>query len=86
MTVLQAKLYQAAKREPTRRFHALYDRLLVPYVLQAAWELVRKNQGAAGIDQQTLEEIEALGVTSSWGSFRRRCATRRIAPSPCGAC
>ena len=26
-TVLQSKLYQAAQREPARRFHALYDKL-----------------------------------------------------------
>jgi len=33
-TELQSKLYQAAKRDPSRRFHALYDRLSVVYVLQ----------------------------------------------------
>jgi hypothetical protein len=27
MTVLQTKLYQAAKRDSSRRFHALYDKL-----------------------------------------------------------
>jgi group II intron reverse transcriptase/maturase len=48
MTVLQTKLYQAAKREPHRRFHALYDRLALPYVLQVAWEQVRRNR-ALGI-------------------------------------
>ena len=35
MTVLQSKLYQAAKRDPRRRFHALYDRLCLPYVLMS---------------------------------------------------
>ena len=61
-TVLQSKLYQAAQRDPKRRFHALYDKLASSYVLQSAWELVRQNQGAAGIDQQTLADIEAGGV------------------------
>jgi RNA-directed DNA polymerase len=82
MTVLQAKLYQAAKREPTRRFHALYDRLLVPYVLQAAWELVRKNQGAAGIDQQTLAEIEALGVDLFLGELSQALRDKTYRPQP----
>src|SRR5207244_11366778 len=59
-TVLQSKLYQAAQREPARRFHALYDKLFLGYILQSAWELVRRNDGAAGVDQQTLGEIEAL--------------------------
>jgi len=57
-TVLQSKLYQAAQREPARRFHALYDKLCLSYVLQSAWELVRRNDGAAGIDQQTLAAFQ----------------------------
>ena len=59
MTELQSKLYQAAKRDPSRRFHALYDKLFLEYVLWSAWEQVRKNWDAAGVDQQTLEAITA---------------------------
>jgi hypothetical protein len=67
-TELQSKLYQAAKCDPGRRFHTLYDRLSLSYVLQTAWQSVRKNRGAAGIDQQTLEQIEAIGVAGFLGS------------------
>ena len=42
-TELQSKLYQAAKRAPRRSFHALYDKLYLPSLLQSAWELVRRN-------------------------------------------
>ena len=61
-TVLQSKLYRAAVGNRARRFHALHDKLYLPYVMRQAWELVRRNRGAGGIDGQTLADIEAYGV------------------------
>jgi group II intron reverse transcriptase/maturase len=59
---LQLRLWAAAKRSPGRRFHALYDHLWRGDVLREAWRRVRKNKGAAGVDKQTLAEIEQYGV------------------------
>jgi RNA-directed DNA polymerase len=81
-TALQSKLYQAAKRNPGRRFHALYDRLSLPYILQVAWEQVRKNRGAAGIDQQTLTEIEALGVETFLAEIAQALREKTYRPQP----
>jgi group II intron reverse transcriptase/maturase len=81
-TELQSKLYQAAKRDPRRRFHALYDRLALSYVLQPAWEMVRKNRGAAGIDQQTLEQIEALGVGVFLAEIAQALREKTYRPQP----
>jgi RNA-directed DNA polymerase len=55
---LQRTLYRAAKADPKRRFHALYDKVLPRDVPERAWELVRVNRGAAGIDRQTIAEVE----------------------------
>jgi group II intron reverse transcriptase/maturase len=60
---LQRTLYRAAKADPGRRFHALYDKVSRRDVLERAWELVRANRGAAGIDKQTIADVERYGVT-----------------------
>jgi len=59
---LQRNLYVAAKRDRDRRFHALYDRIWRGDVLLEAWERVRSNKGAAGIDGETLSMVERQGV------------------------
>lgn len=81
-TVLQSKLYQAAKRDLARRFHPLDDKLSLPYVLQMAGELGPKNRGAAGIDQQTLAEIESSGVAEFLAEIARSLREKTYRPQP----
>lgn len=59
---LQRTLYRVAKADPGRRFHALYDKVWRRDILERAWEQVRRNSGAAGIDQQTITDIDQHGV------------------------
>jgi RNA-directed DNA polymerase len=59
---LQRTLYRAAKASPERRFHALYDKVYREDVLATAWQEVKANAGAAGVDQRTIEQIEQDGV------------------------
>ena len=58
---LQRRLGAAAKRAPERRFHALYDRIWRPDILREAWERVKRNKGSAGIDEESIAAIRALG-------------------------
>jgi len=59
---LQRRLWLAAKRSAGRRFHALYDRIARGDVLAEAWKRVKRNRGAAGVDAQTIADVEQYGV------------------------
>jgi RNA-directed DNA polymerase len=59
---LQRRLWVAAKRSPERRFHALMDRIWRGDVLREAWQRVKRNRGAAGVDRETLAAVEQYGV------------------------
>jgi RNA-directed DNA polymerase len=59
---LQRRLWSAAKRSPGRRFHALYDHLFRGDVLEEAWKRVRANKGAAGVDAETIADVEQYGA------------------------
>jgi RNA-directed DNA polymerase len=90
---LQRKLYLAAKRSGRRRFHALYDRIYRRDVMERAWQQVRRNRGAPGMDGVTLAAIEAAGVERfldelqqalRGGQYRPQPVRRRLIPKPQG--
>jgi RNA-directed DNA polymerase len=60
---LQRTLYRAAKADPGRRFHALYDKVHRRDVLERAWVEVRRNGGASGIDSTTIADVEEYGAS-----------------------
>src|ERR1039458_6414361 len=88
---LQRTLYRSAKADPGRRFHALYDKVHRRDVLERGWELVRANKGAAGIDRQTIADVEEHGIAKLLdelavdlkdGSYRPLAARRVLIPKP----
>src|SRR5881396_270896 len=79
---LQRGLYVAAKRDRDRRFHALYDRICRSDILAEAWERVRANKGAAGIDGQTLSRIERQGVRVFLAELQTLLRSGKYHPQP----
>lgn len=79
---LQRKLYLAAKRSRNRRFHALYDRIFRPDIMWQAWIEVRKNDGSAGVDGITLEDIEKSGVTKFLNQIQEELKSGTYHPQP----
>jgi len=79
---LQCALFMAAKRSRTRRFHALFDRICRSDVLVEAWERVKANRGAAGIDGETLSMIEQAGVEPFLQDLQQRLRTGTYWPQP----
>ena len=55
---LQRKLYRKAKQEKEYRFYLLYDKIYRPDILSHAYNLVKANKGASGIDGETFGSIE----------------------------
>jgi group II intron reverse transcriptase/maturase len=90
---LQDRLRDAAKRHPGRRFHALYDRIARSDVLAEAWKRVKRNKGAAGVDAETIADIEGYGVERFLselqavlraGKYRPQAVLRRYIPKADG--
>lgn len=90
---LQRALYLAAKKQPKRRFHALYDKVYRMDILREAWRRVKANRGAAGIDGATLQAIEEQGVEGflqgiqadlQAGRYRSQPVRRVYIPKPDG--
>ena len=59
---LQTALHGKAKGDPGFRFYTLSDKVLRADVMAAAWQAVRRNGGACGVDGETFEHIREQGV------------------------
>jgi len=79
---LQHALYRAAKADPGRRFHALYDKVRRRDVLWRAWVAVRTSNGAPGIDKTTLADVEEYGITRLLDELACELGEKRYRPLP----
>jgi group II intron reverse transcriptase/maturase len=91
---LQNVLYLAAKGNPRRRFHALYDKVYRSDILWEAWKRVKANGGSSGVDGVTIEYIVkeygaerfvwAIQDDLKKGKYHPQPARRKEIPKPDG--
>lgn len=84
IALLREKLSRKAKEEPQFKFYCLYGQLLREDVLKCAYETVRANQGAPGVDGVSFWQIEhdAEGVKVFLGNILRELKDKTYRASP----
>ena len=68
---LQKTLHAKAKEAPGFRFYSLSDKVWRADVLRVVWQEVRRNDGSAGVDGETIADIESSGVERWLGELAR---------------
>src|SRR6202161_156097 len=79
---LQTALHAKAKESPDFRFYALYDKVYRKDVLAFAYTSCKANGGAAGVDNQTFEDIEAYGEERWLDELMQEWKSRAYRPLP----
>jgi RNA-directed DNA polymerase len=77
---LQSALHAKAKAEPGYRFYLLYDKVYRADVLEYAYRCCKANQGAAGVDGQRFEDIQAYGEERWLGELAQRLRSKTYEP------
>ena len=78
---LQRTLYAKAKEQPERRFHQLYDKVWREDFLEFAYRKCKANGGAAGVDRESFEDIEAGGREKWLGELARELKSKSYRPA-----
>ncbi len=79
---LRTTLHAKAKGEASYRFYSLYDKIYRKDVLYHAYRCCKANGGAAGVDGQTFDQIEAAGRNQWLNSLMEDLRKKTYQPDP----
>jgi RNA-directed DNA polymerase len=79
---LQTALHDKAKGSSKFRFYALYDKVYREDVLTFAYDCCKANGGAAGVDDQTFEDIEEYGLKRWLDELTQELENQTYRPQP----
>ena len=84
LALVRERLSAKAKSEPKFRFYNLYGKVVETETLKCAWRKVKENDGAAGIDGVTIEDIERSegGVAGFIAEIQRELHEKTYRASP----
>ncbi len=84
LALVRERLSVKAKNEPKFRFYCLYGLVVETETLKCAWQKVRANGGAAGVDGVTIEDIERSegGVDGFIAEIQRELHEKAYRASP----
>src|SRR2546426_3812837 len=77
---LRRRIYVTAKADKTKRFWGLYVHVVKRETLKTAYALVKRNNGAPGIDGVTFAAIEAAGVDAFLAQLQDELVARTYRP------
>jgi RNA-directed DNA polymerase len=82
LAALRQKLSRKAKQEKRFRFYSLYGSIFDLVTLEAAWKQVKANNGAAGVDGVSIEDIKQGegGVSLFLGEIQRSLQEKTYNP------
>jgi RNA-directed DNA polymerase len=79
---LRRRIYRKAKSDKTHRFWGIFVHIAKRETLEEAYRIAKRNGGAAGLDGQPFEDIEAAGLTAFLAEIRDDLLTGRYKPQP----
>jgi RNA-directed DNA polymerase len=77
---LRRRIYRKAKSEETHRFWGIFVHIAKIETLAEAYRIAKRNGGAPGIDGQSFEDIEALGLATFLATLRDELLTDSYQP------
>jgi group II intron reverse transcriptase/maturase len=79
---LQRSLYCKSKQEKESRFYSLYDKVYRKDILLKAWQQVKANKGAPGVDGKAIKEVVIQGVEAMIDRLHQQLRNRNYQFSP----